>query len=240
MNSVPCVFLLGYSAWCSCLPNNPMSLFPCDLKYVTILPLPPAPSIQRQLMQLLRCCCRWGLWTGAFSAIYVPIHHQTCPQRKMHLWVIQNPHYPHPTPTSARLFSRNPELQGSPRGSWCCGMKQFPRVFCLPFLYTGDPPCCPCRGPRVILQLPTHSPIQSLPNPINSISRISLDSIQFPVLSSLPPASSCKARNTSRLPLPKLKQAKVPNSFSKNDRGRPSMADTPVSPGFGKWRQDDQ
>lgn len=80
-----------------------MSLFPCDLKYVTILPPPPAPSIQRQLMQLLRRCCRWGLCTGAFSAIYVPIHHQTCPQRKMHLWVIQNPHYPHPTPTSARL-----------------------------------------------------------------------------------------------------------------------------------------
>lgn len=105
-----------------------------------------------------------------------------------------------PHPHFCKAVSRNPELQGSPRGSSCCGMKQFPRVFCLPFLYTGDPPCCPCRGPRVILQLPTHSHVQSLPNPINSISRISLDSIQFPVLSSLPPASSCKLETPHAYP----------------------------------------
>lgn len=152
-------------------------------------PTTPAPSIQRQLMQLLQRCCLWGLWTGAFSGIYVPIYHQTCPQRKIHLWVIQNPYYPHPTPTSEGCSVVTPNFKFHPGALDAVGWSNFQGCSVFYFFTQVILHVVHAEAPRDILQLPTHSHVQSLPN---SISRISLDSIQFPVLPSLPPASSYK------------------------------------------------
>lgn len=90
-----------------------------------------------------------------------------------------------------------------------------------------------------ILQLLTHFHIQSLPSPTNSIFKVSLDLIQFPLLSFLP-ESSWRLAAPHICPCQSSNKPMYQTLQNKNGRYRPGVVATPATSGFGKQRQENQ
>lgn len=129
-----------------------MSQCPCDMKYIPTLPLSPPPPRSQHGGD------KW--WSSCSDAVYgdsaMELFYHLCANPSSDMSTEENSPLSHEEPISSSPHP--PLLPGCsvttlnfkfhPGTSWCRGIKQFPRAFCLPFLYMGNTPCCSYRGPQ--------------------------------------------------------------------------------------------